>query len=253
MKRIVVLFVISFLGVFLWACGAHPDLPEQSAPATQATQPQTPTGTTQYEEATTSTSEVTQPPEPIYVYEGAVEDFLLPLEDFSGERQHQPQFVMIHFTSAVVNHRDDPYNMEHIRNIFVDYNVSVHYIIQRDGTVRCYIPEDRVAWHAGKGQWNDDPVYTNKMNQYAFGIEMVAIGSQKDMSIYLTDSQYQALDDSLKGFTQEQYDALKLLVTDLCARYDIPMDRSHVIGHEDYAPTKTDPGELFDWSRIIEE
>ena len=185
------------------------------------------------------------------VYSGAVEDFLLPVEEYSWEREFAPEYVMIHFTSAVVEHRDDPLNMDYIRQIFVDYDISVHYIIDREGTVRCYVPEDRVAWHAGKGEWANDEKYTNKMNHYAIGIEIAAIGSQKDMEIYLTEEEYAALDDRFKGFSDAQYDALKLLVEDICARYDIPADRDHVIGHQDYSPSKNDPGELFDWSRIL--
>jgi len=187
------------------------------------------------------------------VYSGAVEDFLLPVEDFSWEREHAPEFVMVHFVSAVVDHRDDPFNMEYIRQIFVDYDISIHYIIDRDGTVHCYIPEDRVAWHAGKGEWAGDEKYTNRMNHYAIGIELAATGSEKDMEIYLTPEEYQALGDDLKGFSNAQYESLRLLVADLCARYDIPADREHVIGHQDYSPAKTDPGELFDWSRILPE
>ena len=194
---------------------------------------------------------VTEPPEPVYVYPAAVEDYLLPLEDFSWEREYAPEFVMIHFTSAVMLNRNDPFNMELVRRTFVDYEVSIHYIVQRDGTVYCYIPENRAAWHAGKGEWAGDPKYTNAMNRYAIGIELVGIGSESDMSIYLSAAEYQALDDSFKGFTDQQYDTLKLLVADICSRNNISMDRDHVIGHEDYTDRKTDPGELFDWNRLL--
>ena len=71
-----------------------------------------------------------------------------------GER-YQPEFVMVHFISAIMTQRDEPYHLPYIRDIFVQYNTSVHYIIERDGTIHCYVPEDRVAWHAGKGTWND--------------------------------------------------------------------------------------------------
>ena len=187
------------------------------------------------------------------VYSGAVEDYLLPIEEYSWEREHAPEYVMIHFTSAIVEHRDDPFNMDHIRKIFVDYDISVHYIIDREGVVRCYVPEDRVAWHAGKGEFANDPKYTNQMNQYAIGIEIAATGSREDMALYLTAEEYDALPNSLKGYSDAQYEALKLLVADLCSRYDIPMDRDHVIGHQDYSPAKNDPGELFDWSRVLGE
>jgi len=79
------------------------------------------------------------------------------------------------------------------------------------------------------------------------------MGSMSDMAPYLTKSEYKALDQSLMGFTDAQYDALKLLVADICRRNNIPLDRQHVIGHEEYNPRKNDPGELFDWSRILPE
>ena len=193
----------------------------------------------------------TQLPKPVWVSPLAVEDFLEPVEEFSWERQYDPEFVMIHFSSAVVNHRNDPYNIKHLRKIYVDYDVSVHYVIERDGTVHCYIPEERVAWHAGRGSFGGDAKYTNKMNLYAIGIELLAMGTEDEMSAYLTSKEYKALDKSLIGFTDAQYASLKALVEDICSRQNIPLDRQHVIGHEDYSPDMNDPGDLFDWSKII--
>ena len=181
----------------------------------------------------------------------AEENLLLPGEEFSRERQYAPEFVMIHFTSAVVLSKEDPYNMETVRSIFADYGVSVHYIVGRDGKIQCYVPETLVAYHAGKGTWGDDPQYTNLMNEYAIGIEVVGIGSQKDMAQYLTADQYNALDPALIGFTDAQYAALRQLVQDICSRHGIAMDRQYIIGHEEYSSSKTDPGELFDWNRLL--
>ncbi len=232
MKKVTSIFLVFSLVFLLCSCGAKPQTTEATTkePAQQVDN---------------------TPQEPVYVYKNAVEDYLLPLEEFSWERLYKPEFVMVHFISAVGPHKEDPYNMKYVRDIFIEYDISVHYIIERDGTINCYIPENRVAWHAGSGEFLNDPKYTNQMNQYAIGIELVAIGSEDDMSIYMSSSEYQALDDSLKGFTDEQYESLKALVADICERNDIPLDRDHIIGHEDYSPEKTDPGELFDWNRIL--
>lgn len=181
----------------------------------------------------------------------AEKDYLLPEDLFSRPRTANPEYVMIHFTSAVTLSSKDPYNMESIRKIFTDYEVSVHYIIDRDGTVSCWVPESLVAYHAGKGEWQNDPKYTDKMNEYAIGIELAAIGSENDMAQYLNSKDYNKIDPDLMGFTDAQYASLAALVEDICSRNHIPMDREHVIGHEEYSPAKTDPGELFDWSRIL--
>lgn len=218
-------------------------------PATTGTTQTTTTGPASG--SSTTAQATTKPAAPVYVYENARENYLLPLEEYSWERQYPAEFVMLHFSSAVVNHRNDPYNMDYIRDTFVQYKVSTHYIIDREGNVECYIPENRAAWHAGKGTFLGDEKYTNKMNYYAIGIELAGMGSAEDMSIYLTEKEYNALDDSYKCFTDDQYDALKLMVADICRRNSIPMDRQHVIGHEDYSPTKNDPGQLFDWDRLL--
>ena len=185
-------------------------------------------------------------------YEGAVKDYL-DFDSSSWFREYKPEFVMIHFTSAVVLDRENPYDMELNRSIFEDYEIGINYIIDRDGTIYCYLPENRAAWHAGEGEFNGEERLTNRMNMYSIGIEVLAIGSESDMAQYLTHSEYLALDSELYGYTQAQYASLKLLITDICMRHDIPMNRSYIIGHEEYSSDKSDPGELFDWSQIIYE
>ena len=67
----------------------------------------------------------------------------------------------------------------------------------------------------------------------------------------MSNAAYQQLPSSVIGYTDAQYEALKTLVSDICERNGIPMDRQHVIGHEEYSSNKTDPGELFDWDRLL--
>ena len=181
----------------------------------------------------------------------AKEHFLTPLEDFSWEREYAPEYVMLHFTSAAVLSKEDPYNLYFVRQIFVDGGASIHYLIDRDGKIYCYIPETRAAWHAGKGEFASDERLTNAMNKYSIGIEMLAIGSARDMAQYFTAKEYAKIDKSLIGYTDAQYESLSALLWDICERNGIAFDREHIIGHEEYKPQKSDPGELFDWSRIF--
>jgi N-acetylmuramoyl-L-alanine amidase len=183
----------------------------------------------------------------------AEENFLLPLEEYSWEREYAPEYVVIHFTSNVVNNPQNPFDMDAIRNVFVSGGVSINYIIDRNGKVQCWIPEDRAAWHAGRGTFASDEKYTNAMNKYSIGIEIAATGSQKDMAQYLSPYEYSLLDESFVGYTDEQYETLKKLVKDVCERNGIPFDRQHVIGHEEYNPEKSDPGELFDWGKLFQK
>ncbi len=190
--------------------------------------------------------------EPVTVSEYAKEYFLEPADKYSWEKEYDAEYVVLHFTSNVVADKENPYDMQAIRKIFEENEVSIHYIIDRDGKAFCYIPESRSAWHSGVGEFGGDEKYTNKMNKYSVGIEIAAIGSEKDMSQYLTSDEYSMLDESLIGFTDKQYETLKKLVGDICIRNEIPFDRQHIIGHNEYNPDKSDPGELFDWNRIFE-
>lgn len=206
-----------------------------------------PTSTASVPTSSQPTQSVTPPVE---VSPLAVEDFL-DFENSSYPRENPVEFVMIHFTSAVMLDRENPYDYDLVRGIFVDYKLGIHYIIDRDGTIYCFLPESRSAWHAGKGSFGDEK-YTDNMNRYSIGIELMGIGSQEDMSIYLQPEEYACLDKTLIGFTDAQYTALGALVQDICTRHEIPMDRQHIIGHQEYNPAKNDPGELFDWAHFMD-
>lgn len=192
---------------------------------------------------------MTEEKEPLKI----TEDYLLPLEDYSWEREFAPEMVVIHFTSNVVAERQNPHSIQAVKGIFEQTGVSINYIIDREGQIFCFIPESRAAWHAGKGNYGGTPKYTNALNKYSVGIEMLAIGSQEEMSQYLHKEEYDALDKSLIGYTEAQYDSLSKLVFDICTRNNISPDRQHIIGHDEYNPNKTDPGELFDWEKLFEK
>jgi N-acetyl-anhydromuramyl-L-alanine amidase AmpD len=90
------------------------------------------------------------------------------------------------------------------------------------------------------------------LNFYSIGIELLAIGSKNDMAPYLLSDEYDSLNSELIGFTDKQYESLKALVSDISERHDtIIPNRSHIIGHDEYSYFRTDPGELFEWDRII--
>lgn len=181
----------------------------------------------------------------------AAEDFLMPLNEYSWDREYPVECVVLHFSSNVLIDKNDPYSITGVRKIFEEAFVSANYIIDRDGTVYCWIPEQKAAWHAGKGTWLNNEKYENKMNKYSIGIEMLAIGSKNDMKQYLTSKQYDSLPKEIIGYTEAQYEALDELLKDITDRWNIPRDRRHILGHEEYKPSKSDPGELFDWDRVM--
>ncbi len=110
--------------------------------------------------------------------------------------------------------------------------VSAHYVVDEDGTLYALVPEERRAWHAGKGVWQGE----TDCNAASIGIEIVNPGHEW----------------GYRDFPDVQIDAVIALVTDIRSRWTIPDGR--IIAHSDLAPDrKEDPGERFPWKRLAGE
>ncbi|WP_037464807.1 N-acetylmuramoyl-L-alanine amidase [Shimazuella kribbensis] len=160
--------------------------------------------------------------------------------------------VLIHFISDAAIKPQNPYNIQDIYRIFVNTGTSSHYMIARDGTIYFLVGENRVAFHAGKGELPGLPTYKNKMNEYSIGIELLAIGTRNEMLPVMSEKTYNLITAKNIGYTDAQYRSLNILLNRIFKRYpSIKRDRKHIIGHDEYAPDrKQDPGNLFDWSRL---
>ncbi|WP_170169113.1 N-acetylmuramoyl-L-alanine amidase [Mesobacillus subterraneus] len=167
-------------------------------------------------------------------------------------RSETPTHIVLHFISNAAVNPEDPFLYEEIRNIFIEYDVAPHYMIDRQGQIYYLMPETRRARHAGKGGLFDFPDYNDRLNNHSIGIELMAVGTEEEMLTMLTAEQYQKISTEHFGYTDEQYKALNQLLDDILSRNkQIKKDRKHIIGHNEYAPDrKVDPGILFDWSEI---
>ncbi|MFK4105288.1 N-acetylmuramoyl-L-alanine amidase [Streptomyces sp. NPDC019531] len=103
--------------------------------------------------------------------------------------------------------------------------VSAHYVVRSaDGHVAQCVREADVAWHAGNWGYNTRSV----------GIE------------------HEGWVDKPAYFTDALYERSAMLTADLCERYGIPRDRTHIIGHYEVPGTDhTDPGPYWDWTRYM--
>lgn len=180
-----------------------------------------------------------------------INDFRLPSQN-SKVRTKEITHVMLHFISNAVEKPHDPHNVDDVHSIFTEYGISAHYMIGRDGEVYQLVDEDRVAFHAGKGSVPGYPEYQNKMNDYSIGIELLALGTRDEMLSMISGEIYDSIDPSDIGYTDAQYHSLNLLLEDIYKQHpSVLKDRKHVVGHDEYAQgRKTDPGSLFDWSKI---
>ncbi|MFD8207527.1 N-acetylmuramoyl-L-alanine amidase [Streptomyces sp. NPDC059695] len=104
------------------------------------------------------------------------------------------------------------------------HGAAAHYVVRKDGHVAQMIRELDVAFHAG----NRD------MNERSIGIE------------------HEGFVDRPQDFTTAMYEGSARLTADICARYGIPVDREHIIGHVEVEGTDhTDPGPHWDWGRYM--
>lgn len=109
--------------------------------------------------------------------------------------------------------------------------VSSHYLAYEDGRMFQLVDESKRAWHAGRGSWDGE----TEMNSCSIGIEIANGGH----------------DFGLPDFPEVQIQAVMTLVRAIMDRHGL--DKHHVIGHSDLAPTrKPDPGEKFPWKRFAE-
>jgi N-acetyl-anhydromuramyl-L-alanine amidase AmpD len=168
-------------------------------------------------------------------------------------RSNIPTHIVLHFISNAAKNPENPYVYEELRNTFIEYDVSPHYIIDRSGKIYYLLPESRAAQHAGKGTVFGYPDYKDHLNRYSIGIELMAIGTEKEMASIMSAEHYKKIRAEHIGYTNAQYEALDTLLEDIVSRHkQIKRDRQHIIGHNEYAPErKTDPGSLFDWSQVL--
>lgn len=145
-----------------------------------------------------------------------------------SERSKSITALIIHYTASMGI--DSPISWFKDRRS----KVSAHYVIGRDGRVVQMVPEDKVAWHAGRSAmdpYNEPPKELN-VNSFSIGIELVGT----------MDS----------GFTDKQLAALYDLAAHIVADYKIPPER--VVGHLHIAPgRKIDPDgthKQFPWAKL---
>jgi len=153
-----------------------------------------------------------------------------------GERTSEIDTIVIHFMSDRIRHPQATFKQDNLISIFVEYDVSAHYLILRTGTVLNLVPESAKAWHAG-GSIMPEPDNRTGVNDFSIGIELA--GSENH------------------PFTPNQYKSLNRLIMSIKNRHTI----TSILGHEDISgeravsmgirqDVKIDPGPQFKWSFI---
>lgn len=146
----------------------------------------------------------------------------------TANRPHdtKPKYIVIHDTEgsyeSAISWFQDPRSY-----------VAAHYVIRSsDGEVTQMIQNKDIGWHAGN--WY--------MNMHSIGIEHEGYAAE-----------------GAAWYTEEMYQSSAKLVRYLAKKYDIPMDRKHIVGHDQYhglTPARAklmhhDPGPFWDWDHYM--
>lgn len=140
---------------------------------------------------------------------------------------HRIRYIVIHNTEEVYDSAIARFQDPH-------KGVSAHYLIRSsDGQVTQLVHTSDIAYHAGN-YW---------FNMHSIGIEHEGV-----------------LVDGARWYTEEMYQASARLVRYLAARYRIPLDREHILGHDELpgltpdrvAAMHYDPGPYWDWGRYFD-
>lgn len=96
--------------------------------------------------------------------------------------------------------------------------MSSHYVIDREGKIVRFVPEERAAYHAGIGSLPGFPELDDNLNDHSVGIELLAMGSREEMAGYITGEAYDSLAPGIPGYTEAQYASLNALIREIAAR-----------------------------------
>lgn len=111
---------------------------------------------------------------------------------------------------------------------------AAHYLLRSsDGAVTQFLRNSDVGYHAGNF-W---------FNMHSIGIEHEGFAAE-----------------GARWYTDAMYEASARLVRHLAQRYDIPLDREHILGHDEISPAVAartrnmhwDPGPYWDWARYFD-
>ncbi|MFJ9942813.1 N-acetylmuramoyl-L-alanine amidase [Streptomyces erythrochromogenes] len=127
------------------------------------------------------------------------------------------EYVVIHLTTDIL-----PVMFAKFKD--AAERVSAHYMISASGTriAQC-VRERDVAWHSGSVWYNHRSI----------GIEHEG---WTDQPVY----------------TDRMYETSAVLTATICAKYDVPVDRDHILGHVEVPlSTHDDPGTVWDWDKYM--
>jgi N-acetylmuramoyl-L-alanine amidase len=125
---------------------------------------------------------------------------------WAGRRGYKPEGVVIHIMDGTLSGTDSWFANPASQ-------VSAHYGVGRTGEVHQYVKEEDAAWHAGRV---DLPVWA-------------LIKPNINPNLYTIGIEHEGKPDDV--WTDAMKQASAALIREICQRWQIPIDRAHIVGH----------------------
>jgi N-acetyl-anhydromuramyl-L-alanine amidase AmpD len=123
-----------------------------------------------------------------------------------GRKGYRPEAVVIHIMDGTLSGTDSWFANP-------TSQVSAHYGIGKSGEVHQYVQENDAAWHAGRV---DAPVWK-------------FIRPNVNPNLYTVGIEHEGKPDDV--WTAAMKESSATLIREICQRWQIPIDRDHVVGH----------------------
>ena len=158
---------------------------------------------------------------------------------FGNRLDPTPRLVVLHETVYGLSSAINTFKTAHPND---DDQVSYHTLIGLDGTVVDTVDPSKRAFGAGYSAFQGRWAMTNRR----------VSGSINNFALHLSlesplDGENEAPGHS--GYTQAQYDALAVVLTDWMQRYPIPVEAITTHRHVDMGRERADP-RSFDWNQL---
>lgn len=125
---------------------------------------------------------------------------------WAGRKGYRPEGVVIHIMDGTLVGTDSWFANPASQ-------VSAHYGVGRTGEVHQYVKEEDTAWHAGRV---DAPLWK-------------LIKPNINPNLYTVGIEHEGKPDDV--WTDAMKQASAELVREICQRWQIPIDRNHIVGH----------------------
>lgn len=148
-----------------------------------------------------------------------------------GRRGYSPQAIVIHIMEGSL-HGTDSWFQNAISK------VSAHYGIGQKGEIHQYVKESNTAWHAGRVHAPSWAIIIPAGNGLYYNPNFYTVGIEHE-------------GDAESDWTEVMYNTSSQLISEISKRWNIPVDRDHVIGHHEIYSLKTCPGFKVDIDKLM--